>query len=156
CGTWGLAFLDFPIQAVLFAGCAYDSCGIGASGFAVVACSGIVLLCGYNALTNIDRSQLISADPPIKNLLLPGSAVEVPLPACFCQRYRQRPVILADIKCDLAICGRDERVLSVILREEPLALGFVHDFVTGRNHVVGSGAENGLQLIFVVCAKGLD
>jgi hypothetical protein len=58
---------------------------------------GIFVLRLDQALQNVDRVQLVGADPPEDQFLLAGRRIEHPLIIFFDQRNWQRPVVRADI-----------------------------------------------------------
>src|SRR5205823_1559013 len=85
-----------PGQAVMFSRAADDSLGILINLGVVMLFRRVIVLRLDEPMANLDRIQLVSADPPIENFLTTGPCIEGPLRLVFYQRNRKGKVVVAD------------------------------------------------------------
>src|SRR5208337_4499145 len=98
---------------------------------------GVIVPLGIGYCTaDLDRVQLVGADPPISEFLATFVCVEVPLRSSLPQRYRSRPILGTYVEEGSSIGSAGKLMRRVILGGKGILFVLVGDRIAGGNQVL--------------------
>src|SRR5206468_7783677 len=143
-----------PVQAVSRPRVAHDLLRVGTRG-AVARPARVLPLRLDVCPAGLDRGQLVAADTAVQELVSPRDGVEPPSVGRALERDGERPVLLPEVRDDMAVVEGLESRPDGGGGHEPCGGRPVIDRIARGDDVLGAGTEDGDELRLIVSACGV-
>jgi hypothetical protein len=105
---------------------------------------------------DLDRGELVPADAAAKDLVEPGTRIEMPPVMLAHHGNREGPVVVADDEGCLVETVPGDRMLRPVRGDEFFAGGAISDRIAGADDLLSLRSEHLQQRFLVFCLSGVD